>query len=77
MTTSNSTRSSGDERLSLIDHLAQWINWPRFIFSVILIFFLIAAGTGFGAYGAVTLASQRLFDQRQRLRLERLTKPKN
>jgi len=43
----------------------------------ILIFFLIAAGTGFGAYGAVTLASQRLFDQRQRLRLERLTKPKN
>jgi len=43
----------------------------------ILIFFLIAAGTGFGAYGAVTLASRRLFDDRQRLRLERLTQPKN
>jgi putative ABC transport system permease protein len=39
----------------------------------ILIFFLIAAGTGFGAYGAVILASNRLFDQRQRLRLDRLT----
>lgn len=39
----------------------------------ILIFFLIAAGTGFGAYGAVTMASKRLFDQRQRLRLDRLT----
>ena len=43
----------------------------------ILIFFLIAAGTGFGAYGAVTIASGRLFDQRQRLRLDRLTQPKN
>ena len=41
----------------------------------ILIFFLIAAGTGFGAYGAVTLASKRLFDDRQRLRLDRLTQP--
>lgn len=41
----------------------------------ILIFFLIATGTGFGAYGAITLASRRLFDQRQRLRLDRLTQP--
>jgi multiple sugar transport system permease protein len=40
MTTNNSTRSPGDERLSLIGHLAQWINWPRFIFAVTLIFFL-------------------------------------
>ena len=40
MTAINSTRPSGDERLNLIDHLAQWINWPRFIFSVTLIFFL-------------------------------------
>lgn len=39
----------------------------------ILIFFLIAAGTGFGAYGAVSLAAARLFDDRQRLRLDRLT----
>jgi multiple sugar transport system permease protein len=29
-----------DDRLSLIDHLAQWITWPRFIFAVTLIFFL-------------------------------------
>ena len=41
----------------------------------ILIFFLIAAGTGFGAYGAVALAGRRLFDDRQRLRLDRLAKP--
>jgi len=26
--------------LSLIDRLAQWINWPRFIFAVTMIFFL-------------------------------------
>jgi multiple sugar transport system permease protein len=29
-----------DERLNFIDHLARWINWPRFIFAVTLIFFL-------------------------------------
>ena len=40
----------------------------------ILIMFLIAAGTGFGTLVAVWGASLRLFDQRQRLRLERLTK---
>ncbi|MEY6432310.1 iron export ABC transporter permease subunit FetB [Thioalkalicoccus limnaeus] len=38
----------------------------------ILIMFLIAAGTGFGTLGAVRLASRRLFDQRERLRLDRL-----
>ena len=38
----------------------------------ILIMFLIAAGTGFGALGAVWFASRRLFDQRGRLRLDRL-----
>ena len=43
----------------------------------ILIFFLIAAGTGFGAYGAVSLAGKRLFDERQRLCLERLHQPAN
>ena len=40
MTASNPTHPSGDERLSLIDHLAQSINWPRFVFAVTLIFFL-------------------------------------
>ncbi|MCB1734123.1 MAG: iron export ABC transporter permease subunit FetB [Gammaproteobacteria bacterium] len=38
----------------------------------ILILFLIAAGTGFGALGAVHMAARRVFDERQRLRLERL-----
>jgi len=39
----------------------------------LLILFLIAAGTGLGSLAAVWIGSQRLFDERQRLRLERLT----
>lgn len=38
----------------------------------ILIMFLIAAGTGFGTLAAVALGSRRLFDDRHRLRLDRL-----
>ena len=38
----------------------------------IMIMFLIAGGTGFGSIIAVTLASHRLFDERERLRLDRL-----
>lgn len=38
----------------------------------ILIMFLIASGAGFGTLAAVRLAVRRLFDERQRLRLERL-----
>ncbi len=38
----------------------------------IMILFLIAAGTGLGAVAAVWIASRRLFDERQRLRLDRL-----
>jgi putative ABC transport system permease protein len=38
----------------------------------ILIMFLIAGGTGFGTLVAVWLGSRRLFDERQRLRLDRL-----
>ncbi|MDH5649562.1 MAG: iron export ABC transporter permease subunit FetB, partial [Gammaproteobacteria bacterium] len=38
----------------------------------ILIMFMITAGTGFGTLTAVWLSSKRLFDERQRLRLERL-----
>lgn len=38
----------------------------------ILIMFLIAAGTGMGTLIAVWLASRRLFDERQRLRLDRI-----
>lgn len=34
------TRSTHDASLNLIDHLARWINWPRFIFAVTLSFFL-------------------------------------
>ena len=38
----------------------------------ILVMFLIAGGTGFGTVVAVSLAARRLFDERQRLRLDRL-----
>lgn len=38
----------------------------------ILILFLIAAGTGFGVLAAVRWVSRRLFDDRHRLRLDRL-----
>ena len=38
----------------------------------ILIMFLIAGGTGFGTLAAVYAASRRLFDDRQRLRLDRI-----
>ncbi|MFQ5469060.1 MAG: iron export ABC transporter permease subunit FetB [Gammaproteobacteria bacterium] len=38
----------------------------------ILIMFMIATGTGFGTILAVTVASRRLFDNRERLRLDRL-----
>lgn len=42
----------------------------------LMILFLIAAGTGLGSLSAVWLGSSRLFDERQRLRLDRLkTKP--
>ena len=39
----------------------------------ILIMFLIAAGTTFGTTGAVWSGSRRLFDRRERLRLDRLS----
>jgi putative ABC transport system permease protein len=39
----------------------------------IMIMFLIAAGSGFGTVFAVYLGGRRLFDSRERLRLERLT----
>lgn len=38
----------------------------------ILIMFLIAVGTGLGTLAAVATAARRLFDERQRLRLDRL-----
>lgn len=38
----------------------------------ILIMFIISAGTGFGALMAIWAASRRLFDERHRLRLDRL-----
>jgi putative ABC transport system permease protein len=38
----------------------------------ILIMFLIAAGVGFGTFGASWLGARRLFDARERLRLDRL-----
>lgn len=39
----------------------------------ILIMFLIAAGSGFGSYAALWLGARRLFDTRERLRLDRLS----
>jgi putative ABC transport system permease protein len=42
----------------------------------LLILFLIAAGTGFGSLAAVWIGSRRLFDERERLRLDRLAAPK-
>ena len=42
----------------------------------ILIMFLVAAGSGFGALVAVRLGARRLFDERQRLRLDRLQRGK-
>ncbi|WP_428622755.1 ABC transporter permease [Sedimenticola sp.] len=41
----------------------------------IMILLLIAVGTGLGAIVAVWIGSRRLFDPRQRLRLERLSSP--
>lgn len=41
----------------------------------ILIMFAISAGTGFGTLAAVAAGSRRLFDERERLRLDRLTVP--
>lgn len=38
----------------------------------ILIMFMISAGTGFGTVSAVWLTTRRLFDDRERLRLDRL-----
>jgi len=38
----------------------------------ILIMFLIAGGTGFGTISAVWIGARRLFDDRQRLRLDRI-----
>ena len=40
----------------------------------ILVMFAIAAGTGFGTLFAVAWGSRRLFDERERLRLDRLRK---
>jgi putative ABC transport system permease protein len=37
--------------------------------------FLIAVGTGLGTLAAVWAGSRRLFDGRQRLRLDRLSTP--
>ncbi|MCH8504431.1 MAG: iron export ABC transporter permease subunit FetB [Ectothiorhodospiraceae bacterium] len=42
----------------------------------ILVMFIITAGTGFGTMSAVIFGSRRLFDQRQRLRLDRLSAPR-
>jgi multiple sugar transport system permease protein len=40
MTASTSARSSRDKRMNVIDYVASWINWPRLIFALVLLFFL-------------------------------------
>jgi putative ABC transport system permease protein len=42
----------------------------------ILIMFAITLGTGFGTLAAVAAGSRRLFDGRERLRLDRLVAPR-
>lgn len=42
------------------------------VYYQIVIMFMIAAGTGFGTIAAVALGARRLFDRRERLRLDRL-----
>lgn len=42
----------------------------------VLIMFLIAVGTGFGTLAALWFGARRLFDSRERLRLERLAEPR-
>ncbi|TDO16543.1 MULTISPECIES: ABC transporter permease [Halomonas] len=42
----------------------------------ILVMFTITLGTGFGTLAAVAAGSRRLFDRRERLRLDRLAPPK-
>ena len=43
----------------------------------ILIMFTIAAGTGFGTLAAVAAGAHRLFDARERLRIDRLSRGRN
>ena len=40
MTEHPSARTASSSGMSLIDHLARWITWPRFIFAITLTFFL-------------------------------------
>jgi len=40
MSATGSAHSSRKERIGLIDYVASWINWPRFIFLLVLLFFL-------------------------------------
>jgi len=42
MTANSSVRSSSGERMNVIDYVASWINWPRFIFALVLFFFLVS-----------------------------------
>ncbi len=42
----------------------------------ILVMFMIAGGTGFSTVAAISFGSRRLFDERHRLRLDRLHSPK-
>ena len=42
MTANSSVRSSSGKPMNVIDYVASWINWPRFIFALVLLFFLVS-----------------------------------
>ena len=42
MTADSSVRRSSGERMNVIDYVASWINWPRFIIALVLLFFLVS-----------------------------------
>jgi putative ABC transport system permease protein len=44
-------------------------------YQILMIMFLISAGTGLGTLAAVNIGARRLFDDRQRLCLDRLREP--
>ncbi|MDI5893249.1 ABC transporter permease [Halomonas rhizosphaerae] len=52
------------------------VSLPGMMTGQILVMFTITLGTGFGTLAAVAAGSRRLFDGRERLRLDRLAPPK-
>ena len=60
---------SGSGFVAVVPAKAGTQSVPRFMFA-------ITAGSGFGTAAAVLIASRRLFDERERLRVDRLSPPR-